>query len=523
MERQLLLNCREQKGVMSKMKVLLVDDEMITLKMLKSIIPWEKLGLELMDTADDGEEAYRKVLQEMPDIIISDIRMKNMDGLEFVKKVREISENVKIILMSGYADFDYVKEAIRYGCSNYILKPVDEQELEQSLCKVIAQIRGKAYEKQIRDQSEEQLRIIELLKYMRGSNNKNKILSNKNKYGFDFEGCTLLLIQQQSDSINEFDTASNMELMGEKYAVSMIGDVIGEVYRKKYLYFEEDAWLFLIEKTEEEELLEMIREIIAVFHRELKMQIMVCFSKACTDIDELPQVYEQVMSLQKYGFYIGEEQILGYDYNCVGQEIDELRRIGIFREMEQAVASWDKVQLLELLEEAFELSTIYQPGSQQDIYDFCNKTLYLLKKDISYKELLEYHSLHDLKEFMKRIIEEMSGEENEGKKYSKPISESLKLIEERYNENLSLDDISNAISVSKNYFCYLFKREVGMSLWNYLTMVRLKYARKLLEETNLKAYEIAFQVGYDNPSYFSKMFKRQEGMTPNEYRDSKKS
>lgn len=510
---------------MSKMKVLLVDDEMITLKMLKSIIPWERLGLELLGTADDGEEAYRKVLREMPDIIISDIRMKNMDGLELVKKVRAISENVKIILMSGYADFDYVKEAIWYGCSNYILKPIDEQELEQSLCQVIEQIRGKAYEKKIRDQSEEQLRMLELFKYMRGSNNKNKILQNKNKYDFCFQDCMLLLIQQQSDSINEFDTASNMELMGDKYAVAMIGDVIGEQYRKKYLYFEDDAWLFLIEKTEEQELIEMIRKIISVFHRELEMQLMVCFSKVCIDIDELPKIYEQVMSLQKYGFYIGEEQILGYDYNCVGQEIDELRRIGIFREMEQAVASSDKVQLLELLEEAFELSTVYQPNTQQDIYDFCNKTLYLLKKDISYKELLEYHSLHELKEFMRQIIGNMDGgeEKNEEKKYSKPISESLKLIEERYNENLSLDDISNAISVSKNYFCYLFKREVGMSLWNYLTTVRLKYARKLLEETNLKAYEIAFQVGYDNPSYFSKMFKRQEGMTPNEYRDSKKS
>lgn len=239
---------------MSKMKVLLVDDEMITLKMLKSIIPWERLGLELLGTADDGEEAYRKVLREMPDIIISDIRMKNMDGLELVKKVRAISENVKIILMSGYADFDYVKEAIWYGCSNYILKPIDEQELEQSLCQVIEQIRGKAYEKKIRDQSEEQLRMLELFKYMRGSNNKNKILQNKNKYDFCFQDCMLLLIQQQSDSINEFDTASNMELMGDKYAVAMIGDVIGEEYRKKYLYFEDDAWLFLIEKTEEQEL-----------------------------------------------------------------------------------------------------------------------------------------------------------------------------------------------------------------------------------------------------------------------------
>ena len=507
------------------MKVLLVDDESITLKMLKSIIAWERLGLELLDTAQDGDEAYRKILVEMPDIIISDIRMKNMDGLELVKKVLELSENTKIILMSAYADFDYVKEAMRLGCSDYILKPVDEQELERSLRSAIEQIRGKAYEKKMKEESEEKLRMLELFKYMRGFGNKNKIVQNKNRYGFRFENSALLLIQQKSDSMDEFDSASNMELLGNKYAAALLRDVAAGRYHKKCLVFEDDAWFLLLEETEEEELLDLIGEIIAVFHQELEMQVMVCFRRNCAGLDELPMAYEQVISLSKYGFYIGDEQILGYDYNCVGQEIDELRRLGIFREMEQAVLARDKESLYRLLEEAFELSTIYQPGAKQDIYDFCNKTLYLLKKDISYKELLEYHSLSELKQFMKNIISGIGDEPHAGenKKYSKPIAESLKLIEERYNENLSLDEISNAISVSKNYFCYLFKREVGMSLWNYLTTVRLRYAKKLLEETDLKAYEIAFQVGYDNPSYFSKVFKREEQMTPNEYRDRKKS
>lgn len=281
----------------------------------------------------------------------------------------------------------------------------------------------------------------------------------------------------------------------------------------------------LVEEMEEEQLLCLIRRVIAVFLSELNMQVMVCFRRSLSGVDELPVAYEQVISLQKYGFYIGDEQILGYDYNCVGQEIDELRRLGIFRELEQAVASGDKERLYGLLEEAFELSTVYQPQAKQNIYDFCSNTLYLLKQDISYQELLEYQSLQELKQFMKDAIGGLKEQTKDGedRKYSRPIAESLKLIEERYNENLSLDEISHAISVSKNYFCYLFKREVGMSLWNYLTTVRLRYAKKLLEETDLKAYEIAFLVGYDNPSYFSKVFKRQEQMTPNEYRDRTKS
>lgn len=507
------------------MKVLLVDDESITLKMLKNIIAWDSLGLELLGTAQDGEEAYKKILEEMPDIIISDIRMKNMDGLTLVKKVLELSENTKIILMSAYADFDYVKEAIHLGCSDYILKPIDELELERSLRSAIEQIRGKAYEKKRQEESEEKLRLLELFKYMRGVGNKNKIVQNKSGYGFQFEGSALLLIQQKSDSMNEFDSASNMELMGDKYAATLLREVVWGEYHKKCLSFEDDAWLVLVEEMEEEQLLCLIRRVIAVFLSELNMQVMVCFRRSLRGVEELPVAYEQVISLQKYGFYIGDEQILGYDYNCVGQEIDELRRLGIFRELEQAVASGDKERLYGLLEEAFELSTVYQPQAKQNIYDFCSKTLYLLKQDISYQELLEYQSLQELKQFMKDAIGGLKEQTKDGedRKYSRPIAESLKLIEERYNENLSLDEISHAISVSKNYFCYLFKREVGMSLWNYLTTVRLRYAKKLLEETDLKAYEIAFLVGYDNPSYFSKVFKRQEQMTPNEYRDRTKS
>lgn len=174
--------------------------------------------------------------------------------------------------MSAYADFDYVKEAIHLGCSDYILKPIDELELERSLRSAIEQIRGKAYEKKRQEESEEKLRLLELFKYMRGVGNKNKIVQNKSGYGFQFEGSALLLIQQKSDSMNEFDSASNMELMGDKYAATLLREVVWGEYHKKCLSFEDDAWLVLVEEMEEEQLLCLIRRVIAVFLSELNMQ-----------------------------------------------------------------------------------------------------------------------------------------------------------------------------------------------------------------------------------------------------------
>lgn len=527
------------------MKVLLVDDEMITIRMLQSLIPWEQLGLELMGYAQDGEEAYKMALEEMPDIILTDIRMKNMDGLQLVEKIFGLSKTVKIILMSAYADFAYVKEAIRLGCSNYILKPVDENELEQSLRKVMDEIRGKQYEKTLIDKSEKQLRMLELYKYMRTGSNLNKILEHKNEYPFDFMDYSMVLIQRDNDSIDEYVNTSSMELVQEKYVLHMLEQIIGADCSRDFLSmdYEDDAWIFLLEKTKVEETVKICETIVTTFQKELELKVLICFSKPGYDLKELPELYEQVKNLRKYAFYIGDERILGYDYNCVGKEIDQLRNIGLLREAEQALKDHDTAYLEEVIAEAFQASATYHPDALHDIYEFCYRLLYAIRKsletekgdcgiageelsnyDLTYEQLKELYSLKKLKTVMDEAVELLKGVHigGSGKKYSKPVEESLRIIEKNYNKNLSLEEISEEIAVSKNYFCYLFKREVGVSLWNYLTQIRMKYAKKLLEETELKTYEIAFEVGYDNPSYFSKIFKKIESVTPNEYRAGKR-
>lgn len=141
----------------------------------------------------------------------------------------------------------------------------------------------------------------------------------------------------------------------------------------------------------------------------------------------------------------------------------------------------------------------------------------------TYADIQKIPSLKELKELMQGIAGCMSQRETVSvKQYSKPIRESLSLIEKNYKSNISLEEICEEVAVSKNYFCYLFKRETGMNLWNYLTMVRLQHAKELLRDTELHSYEISFAVGYENPSYFSKLFKKYEGMSPKEYRRRKK-
>ena len=212
----------------------------------------------------------------------------------------------------------------------------------------------------------------------------------------------------------------------------------------------------------------------------------------------------------------------------------------MIKDIEKAVLDKDTGRVIVILNEAFELNSLYYPRDKKGIYDLCYQTLQHIRQNVSeerrtdkvyqevcnitYEKLAELQTVKELKKTMVDIIEKISElqERPSGRSYSKAVEEGMALIEARYNQNLSLEEICLEIAISKNYFCYLFKRETGMSIWNYLTVIRLQHAKKLLEKTELKSYEIAFQVGYDNPSYFSKLFKKYELMTPNEYRESKK-
>ena len=127
-------------------------------------------------------------------------------------------------------------------------------------------------------------------------------------------------------------------------------------------------------------------------------------------------------------------------------------------------------------------------------------------------------TLEELRGFMEGILGALQGESAAAHTYSQLVQEGMAYLQKNYDRNLSLEEICGVLGVSRNYFCYLFKKETGQNLWACLTDIRLAKAKELLCATEDKSYAIAYQVGYDNPSYFSKLFKRSTGMTPNEYR-----
>lgn len=515
------------------MNVLLVDDEKITIRMLQSLINWEELGLHLIGDAQNGQEAFEIVKETRPDIVISDIKMPGMDGLELLRKIVSCCPATRVIMMSAYADFSYVKEAIKYGSCDYILKPVDEMELVQTLRKTISGIQGEREYQKVIATSEKQLAQISIYHFMQTGHGRDKAGAALEHNGLKLDKYALFMLQEDNGTINEYNDANNLEMSQEGYSLSALENILMEFQLKHMVFHLEDTvWTVMIDELYSIRREKLAENIIKKWKERTGTKLSICFSSVAEDFQYLPDLFEEVRSLSKYRFYIGEETILGYGFNCNKEELNEVRNIGIMREAEQLVNDHNLERLKDMLEEVFVLSPQHNCKEVGFVCEICYHILLLLRKQIpvqedcqelcgiTYEQLAAIPSLKALKERMLQIIELAFDQmrDEEGKEYSKAVRDSIIYMEDHYNQNISLEEICMEISISKNYFCYLFKRETGMSLWNYLTVIRLNHGKALLEKTDLKSYEIALQVGYDNPSYFSKLFKKYEGMTPNEYR-----
>ncbi len=523
------------------MKVLLVDDEVLTITMLQNLIPWQEMGLELMGYAKDGFEAYDMVIKDPPDIIISDIKMSGMSGIDLLKKVMALSFGIRTILMSAYADFSYAKEAIKLGCCYYILKPIDELELEQALRNVKEDILGAAEHERVISKSAKQLDKIHLYQYMKTSYGLNKVLSASSKSLLDFKKYAVFMIQAESGTIDDYNHANNLEMIKEGHLTALIENVLSEQQLEGLvLDYDEGLWTVILNLNENITRESVANQLVDNLRQMTDIMVNACFSSVGTSIEQLPVLYDEVKNLYNYNLYIEGESVFGYDYNCNLTTLSQARDGRIFSEIEQALGQKDIASVRKTLDEAFDWISEGDTKYFGNLRDLCFKTIVDLRKirfesdaislsekelyDITYQDIAEINTTKDLKRKVYHIIDELfgfaAGDFNQS--YSKSVNESIEIIQNRYNENLSLNEICQDVAVSKNHFCYLFKRETGMNLWKYLTIIRLQHAKQLLENTDLRSYEIAFRVGYDNPSYFSKLFKKYENMTPNEYRENKK-
>ena len=563
-------------------KVFLVEDEYAIREGIKKSVDWEKNGFELVGEAGDGEMAFPKILKTKPDILITDIRMPFMDGLELATLVKKELSDIKIVVLSGYDDFNYAKKAISIGVEEYILKPVSGENLLKELGKIAESIRAHRQEEQAREkylQDMEEIRALERQKFIHdmidGKISMQESLEQGRELGIDITATyySIVLFQaflknREDSDINSYSGVNEeiLRRIKEEYAdlknvylYEQVGDVLCFLEKSDTLeemdenvnrgigiitniMSEFGDWIYFISSGKPVERIRDVNNSYRDASRRFADRYMLDESCIILGNDDMPQRQKKIRetieaekkdSAKDMDFDnidIRKLDISGIDFKMLSQKtILHFLRSGTLSEVgdlvneyfnsigEDAMGSimFRQYILMESL-----LSGLTFLDSMGVGRDKASEILGDLKDPIKYVETLD-----SSRNYIRMLLNKMIEYRNQvsDKKYLEIIEKAKKFIQDEYrNEDMSLQLVASNVNVSSNHFSAIFRKETGETFIDYLTRVRMENAKELLACTSMKTSEIGFEVGYRDPHYFSYIFKKTTGMSPKEYRRTKK-
>lgn len=528
------------------MKVVIADDEILTLQLLQKVIDWESLDITIAGVAQNGIEAQGIIEQSSPQILITDIRMPKMDGLELIKWTKKYDSKIKVIILSAYGEFEYAQKALENGVIEYLLKPIDEDKLYDLVKKLKKEINQELKEQRSLSNVKkiESRKIFKELLYPCDITKINDINNIQSKIGYR----EYRLINLNVDNLSYDDYMKFSELKDKE--INDITDFIELSLKESHEninvivtegYFGE--WMVIMGFTDIEESNSITRyeklteELIHIFSSKIGIECYASISMPHNTVGEIYKAYYETLDLIKYRFYLDDKSVLSNKTAHMKINLKELRLIDQQKKLLEYLNKHDEKEAINLLTEIFQEINDNGALEPDKIYDFCYESIVLVRhkfcagkinskvmflvEDITIESLKSYRTLVELKDYMiglfKNIINHLITIEE--KESSRLIQRAKEYISKNYNSSITLDDICEYVSVSKSYFCYMFKREMGNSIWNYLTFYRIEKAKELLQTTDMKNYEISYSIGYENPSYFTKTFRKLTGMTPQEFKN----
>lgn len=526
-------------------KVLLLDDEKLALEYIQNIIDWNMYGFELVGVMSDAQQALKVFRKKRPDLIISDICMYGMDGLDFASAIREVDQNVHILFLSGYKNFDYIQEAIRLGIDDYLLKSdIDEDIFLNKILKLKNRI-----EKEQQKQRYTQKAIFKEI-FLKNKEEKDyrEMLSDTDYISLHKKYHYLILTRRRVPQFMEdfLPGITSEEYNDEEQIYRIVNKCTNSFKVEKFFLFSiNDYEILVILKMEssfvsQKEIYEQLYLLTCGVFREINKR---------TDNEYNVLFYAKACAIRQFGvFYKENREQMNQFYVKKEVQIAELE----LRNTDQEDKSWSENitsgQIAELIRNntQSELSGLIESvmiALEQE--DYVAYLWYTKEMLLAFRRLEESISLvHGLKgfdlaegasnynlrnpydvikflEYKLNQLADIYGGSPEVN-YSQPIRKAIEFVEARYSdETLSANIIAKQVGLSNSYFSTKFKEEIGMGITDYINTVRIKYAKKMLDEEDCMIYEVAENAGFGSSQYFSKIFKQGTGLTPNEYKRKK--
>lgn len=538
---------------MNEIKVFLVEDEMVIRRGIKNSIDWEKEGYIFCGEASDGELAYPMIIKEKPDILITDIRMPFMDGLELCKLVKKELPNIKILILSGYDEFDYAKEAIRLGVTECLLKPISSGKLLEALNGVSESIRRekedkdlvRKYMEEMRENTEhEKQKFFEQM--IAGNLSMADALETGKKYEMNLSAgmYNLLLFRF---TLGEENRKSG-ELLGEaEYAIEKLTERLEYVFEFQRGV---EGWAFLLMADNEEQMSERVKELSKDLEEIMKNYSTIAYfggiGQPVARLRELEESFREAERALAARFTMELNRIISVEDIRMAQNVDTLDDIEItsFGEIEKTRTMLEKflnngaedeidefvdVYINELPEENLK-SVLMRQYIIMDAYivmmSFCEKIEGIEGEMQAQSEELKNsmktsQTLEEIKNYIRMLLKKIIGVRDtiSGRRYSDIIEIAKDQIRKTYmSDEISLNTIAAEVGMSPSYFSSIFSKEMGKTFVEYLTEIRMDRAKELLMCSSMKTSEIGYEVGYKDPHYFSYIFKKTQNCTPKEFR-----
>jgi two-component system, response regulator YesN len=518
------------------MKALIVDDEKHVREGLLLLAEWEKYGIDTILEAEDGEEAIKLINEYHPEIIFTDMRMPKRDGINLLKWINSSNLNSKTIVVSGYDDFEYLRNAIYYKSFDYLLKPIDPEILNETLERAVTEWQDQAL---FRKSQVEDNKVINEVKQLYWDRLFSSLLHKSQISQVDIEK----IEKQFSVNIHQKPLIA---------AVIQVKTMIDNVFQG-----DSDLCFFSLNNICNEYLsrdhsgvcfrnLNKKSELVIVFwnHRNISFLLnqihssIFQFTKVrCTialgePASHLKVAYESAHQVFKKHNLVEKKKIVT-PKDIISRH--SMYLLDYSQEFIWAIKSGSPEQMDSILHRIFSSLEATHCITPEQIHDWDTQFEYLRQNVIKEYEMeiqlyrgLDYWETDGTFSF-KKFKEEKRKEFQDliktlmSMKYQKEKS-SIHLIEaylrQNYQEDIHLQKIADRFFLSKEYISRKFKQEYNETITDYLTKIRMEKAKELLENPHLKIYEIAYNVGYQNEKYFSKVFKKIVGLTPNEYRNS---
>jgi len=508
---------------------LIVDDEPIICRGLKETIQWEQYDIEIVGTACDGRQAV-EFIQSQPyvDIVITDIRMPNMDGLELASYIYENHSSIRIIIISGYDDFEYAQKAIKLGVKDYLLKPVDIDELVNKVSKITSEIETeKRKNKQL---LQSQLKTMVMQQIAHKPLKFEDIQKYKEIKIYPF----VSLLKDYGHQVRQLATDDINEL--KRRWMSFIEKTVQNDCRFDcFSFFAEENILLTCIFSDESKInvMDLVDRLQDNLTKE-NYSLLLIFSDGFVEIGSMEKKYTKLKSALSYMILENRESIILSSQNTIKQEYREYP-FDLEKKLINTIFSNEKSDFTALTDTLFTYF-IDQKFSLEEAVQVCTEIV--RKMIIHYESLVEkgpmyfklnylepiniytYNSYQVLKEL---LDEDLATFINQlGLKRADPndwiIQRAKEYISKYYKTNIKANEVADAVNISPNYFSTLFKLKTGKSFTNYVNDLRIREAKTLLAETPFRISEIAKIVGFQEYKYFVEVFKRHTRMTPSEYR-----